>query len=66
MKVYELMTALEDYPAGAEVKVSLVITKKELESGGDIGDGLFCHRLTTESVNDKNGVVCVNTNAPGR
>lgn len=64
MKVYELMNLLEDCSAGAEVKMSLCITKKELESGGDIGEGLFSHSLTLDGLEEDDMTVTISTNAP--
>jgi hypothetical protein len=66
MKVYELMSLLEDCASGAEIRVNIAITKKELEYGSDIGEGVFTHSLTAASVTDDNDRIYIETNAPGR
>ncbi len=67
MKVYELMTALEDMPAGAEVKLSIVITREELESGDSIEPDCFAHRLSISDIeDDQDGEVTIGVLAPRR
>lgn len=66
MKVYELMSMLEDSQAGAEVKVNICLTKKELEYGSDIGEGCFTLSLAADGVTDDNNRIFIETNAPGR
>lgn len=64
MKVYELMSQLEDCAAGANVKVSIVLTHDELEKGQDIDEGCYSLILETENVDESRNRVHIGTIAP--
>lgn len=57
MKVYELMSLLEELPAGQEVKVRICITLDELMHGQLIDEACYMLDLDVDDVTPESGTI---------